>query len=122
VRPFPDVDSGRWQISSGGGVDPAWSPKGGELFYLDISGSTGASTTRALMSVEYHASPGFGPGKPSALFKFPAAAARGFAVGHDGRFLLNLPPESAVGAGERLQIVIVQNWFDELKARVATAK
>jgi len=24
VRPFPDVDSGRWQISNRGGVDPVW--------------------------------------------------------------------------------------------------
>ena len=33
VRPFPDTDSGRWQISSDGGSEPLWSHSGKELFY-----------------------------------------------------------------------------------------
>ena len=32
VRPFPDVESGRWQISNGGGLHPLWGPDGTELF------------------------------------------------------------------------------------------
>ena len=34
VRPFPDVQAGRWQISFGGGVQPAWNPAGHELFFV----------------------------------------------------------------------------------------
>ena len=34
VRPFPDVEGGRWQISTGGGRTPLWSRNGRELFYL----------------------------------------------------------------------------------------
>jgi serine/threonine protein kinase/Tol biopolymer transport system component len=118
VRPFPDVDSGRWQISSGGGLDPQWSPKGGELFYLDVSGSAGSSPAKALMAVDYRATPGFSVGKPTALFKFPAAAGRGFAVGPDGRFLLNLPAASPDETVAREQIVVAQNWFEKLRQRV----
>ena len=33
VTPFPDVDRGRWQISTGGGESPLWAREGGELFY-----------------------------------------------------------------------------------------
>ena len=35
VRPFPDANTGKWQISSGGGGQPKWRPDGKELFYLD---------------------------------------------------------------------------------------
>ena len=38
VRPFPALDSGRWQVSTGGGTRPLWSRDGRELFYLDASG------------------------------------------------------------------------------------
>ena len=34
VRPFPDVDAGRWQVSSDGGWWPLWAPDGRELFYV----------------------------------------------------------------------------------------
>ena len=33
VRPFPDVDAGKWQVSAGSAFDPGWSPDGRELFY-----------------------------------------------------------------------------------------
>jgi Tol biopolymer transport system component len=35
VRPFPDVQTRRWQISSGGGVSPQWSRDGRELWFDD---------------------------------------------------------------------------------------
>jgi eukaryotic-like serine/threonine-protein kinase len=34
IRPFPRVEDGKWQVSSGGGIQPAWAPDGHELFYL----------------------------------------------------------------------------------------
>ena len=33
VRPFPDVNGGKWQVSTSGGSSPRWSPDGGQLFY-----------------------------------------------------------------------------------------
>jgi eukaryotic-like serine/threonine-protein kinase len=33
VRPFPALHAGRWQISSGGGTSPQWSPNGRELWF-----------------------------------------------------------------------------------------
>ena len=38
VQPFPNVDEGRWQISTGGGTQPLWAPDGRELFYLAPGG------------------------------------------------------------------------------------
>ena len=37
VRPFPNVNEGRWQISPEGGTRPAWARDGKELFYLDAN-------------------------------------------------------------------------------------
>jgi serine/threonine-protein kinase len=37
VRPFPNVDGGRWQVSTNGGFDPVWSPDGRRLFFLQVS-------------------------------------------------------------------------------------
>ena len=33
VRPFPNINAGRWQISTGGGFAPRWARTGRELFY-----------------------------------------------------------------------------------------
>ena len=35
VRPFPGTDRARWQLSTGGGVAPAWAHSGRELFYVN---------------------------------------------------------------------------------------
>ena len=33
IRPFPNVNDGRWQVSNGFGIGPIWSQDGRELFY-----------------------------------------------------------------------------------------
>ncbi len=38
VRPFPDVGSGLWLISTGGGREPVWSADGSELFFRNGRG------------------------------------------------------------------------------------
>ncbi len=35
LRPFPDVDAGKWQVSTNGGVAPLWARSGRELFFVD---------------------------------------------------------------------------------------
>jgi Tol biopolymer transport system component len=37
VRPFPDVNSGHWQVSTIGGTRPLWARNGQELFYVSPS-------------------------------------------------------------------------------------
>ncbi len=60
VRPFPDVDAGRWQVSTGGGVQAAWARSGRELFYR--SGT-------ALLAVPVQTGTGFVAGTPKTLFE-----------------------------------------------------
>jgi hypothetical protein len=120
VRPFPNVDSGRWQISIGGGSCPAWARNGRELFYLDQAGSlTGvpvqasgttvaAGTPTKILEPRY-----FRPGGEI------GNTARTYDVSRDGRFLMikdnggsrdqNAQPAS---------MVVVVNWLEELKRLV----
>ena len=38
MQPFPNIDDGKWLISTNGnGVNPVWSPDGRELFYATLS-------------------------------------------------------------------------------------
>ena len=39
VRPFPAVDQGRWQVSTGGGRQPLWARNGRELIYVTSDGT-----------------------------------------------------------------------------------
>jgi hypothetical protein len=120
VRPFPDVNKGLWQISPKGGDTPLWSPNGRELLYL--SGD-------AVMSVSVTTEPNFSIiGSPQKLFQGPyACPAKDISDAiccdnsPDGkRFLMiKLPVESKAAAeAPQQKIIIVTNWFEELKQRV----
>jgi serine/threonine-protein kinase len=113
VRPFPEVEHGRWQVSTGGGTQAAWARNGRELFYLDGSNSlttVPVQTTGATFST----------GKPARVFDRAYAIPVGFRtydVSPDGRrFLMIKDDQSAAAAG----IVVVLNWQEELKRLVPT--
>jgi serine/threonine-protein kinase len=113
VRPFPEVDKGKWQVSTGGGSDPLWSHDGRELFYR---------TSDSVIAVDVQTEPTFKAGKPKPLFR----GANFFGGGHawdlspDGKRFLMLKEEvsTASAAGGPRKINIVLNWFEELKQRV----
>jgi serine/threonine-protein kinase len=116
VRPFPDVDAGRWQVSSGGGQEPDWSRDGQTLFYF---GPT------SLMEAAIGDGPAFTFATPKATLDHagyvgPGVPPRVYAVSSDGeRLLLWKIPADAPG-GLRFRIVVVTNWVEELKRRVPT--
>ena len=115
VRPFPNVQGGRWQVSNGGGTRPLWARSGGELFYLVPPGR--------VMSVPIKSGASFSAGNPEVVVDGPYVApnsARTYDVSPNGeRFLMikdaansdktSAPPPS---------IIVVQGWFEELKRRV----
>jgi serine/threonine-protein kinase len=113
VRPWPDVNAGRWQVSTGGGTRPLWSRDGRELFYYWQS---------AVMSVPLRAGATFSAGTPAVVIKGDYIApltGRQYDVTPDGkRFLLIKNAASDGGTEARNQIVVVQNWFEELKRQV----
>jgi serine/threonine-protein kinase len=113
VRPFPKVEGGRWQISTGGGSRPAWSAAGRELFFLQ---------GLAMMAVAVQTAPTFSAGNPSKLFDgqwFLPGLARPYDVSRDGqRFLMIKDATNGGPSGASPTITVVLNWFEELKARV----
>ncbi len=116
VRPFPNANDGKWQVSAGGGLNPRWSRNGREIFYI---------TTDGLMSVaEVSTQAGFRVGQRSGLFDVDE---RGLAYGSnytswdvspDGQrfvFVQFAGMESAALS----QLVVIENFFRELEARLA---
>ncbi|MGH6692691.1 MAG: TolB family protein, partial [Gammaproteobacteria bacterium] len=117
VRPFPEIDRGRWQVSTSGGRMPVWARSGKELFYLEPSG--------ALMSVPIESGRTFRAGNPAKLveggYVAPLLEAyRTYDVSADSqRFLMIKEAEIDKTATTR-EIVIVQHWLEELKRLVPT--
>jgi len=118
VRPFPAMDSGKWQISSEGGSDPLWSRSGRELFFLSAANRMVAVPVQAESST---ARGSFAFGKPQPLFDASSytlgPAYRPFDISADGKRFLMLKPVGSGGAA-RPSIVVVSHWFDEVKARM----
>ena len=116
VQPYPGP-GGKWQISTGGGTEPAWNPNGRELFYR--SGDK-------MMAVDVATQPSFAAGKPRTLFEGryqPASVLiDNYDVSPDGQRFLMLKPSEQTSSSSLTQIVVVQNWFEELKRRVPTGK
>jgi serine/threonine-protein kinase len=115
VRPFPDVNSGHWQVSADGGTRPLWTPNGRELIYV--------SPTGALMSVGTTSGSSWAVTKRVVVVKegyitTPAIdVGRTYDVADDGRFLMvkgGGTDQTAAPAG----ITVVQNWGEELKRLV----
>ena len=116
VRPFPDVNASRRQVSTDGGTRPLWSRDGRELFYYLEPGT--------ILAVPVEPGADFAPGRPEVVvqgdYAFPFNAGRHYDVSPDGsRFLLL----SDVGAREgeepvAARIDVVLNWDQELLERV----
>jgi serine/threonine-protein kinase len=115
VRPFPDIDGGKWQISAGGGTQPHWAPSGRELFYR---------APENLMVAQIETEPNFSRGSLKSLFNranyfLPNSDAREYDIAPDGRrFLMLKRVETEDNVSP--SVTIVQNWFEELKQRVPT--
>jgi serine/threonine-protein kinase len=118
VRPFPNVDSGHWQISNSGGSRPLWARNGRELFYVNgenrlmaVPVQTGGQT--------------FSRGNPTKLFDTPiftSSPARTYDISPDGQRFLMIKDKSATEPSTPAldNMVVVLNWVEELKARTGT--
>jgi len=111
VRPFPNVDAARTQVSTAGGSEPRWSRDGRELFYVALDGTvmradvSPGATWQSLSPT---------PVVDGRILGNVSVSLRTFDVSLDGqRFLMikNAPGiDSSVSSP---QIVVVQNWLQE---------
>ncbi len=113
VRPFPNVDVGKWAISNGGGEQPLWAKRGGTLFYRGKGG--------AIVSVTIETTGGgLRAGQPMKILDAYFTGAGAF-IGRtydvspdDSRFLMVKEAEGTALPS----IVVVQNWRQELENKL----
>jgi eukaryotic-like serine/threonine-protein kinase len=113
VRPYPDMSTARWQVSAGGGAQPAWTRGGKELIYVNPESH--------LMAVPVDiAAAAFRAGTPDRVATTAYAPInwpwRTYDVSPDGqRFLILKDRAGSSGKIGTSNFVVVQNWFEELK-------
>jgi serine/threonine-protein kinase len=116
VERYPELGS-RQRISSGGGSIPLWSRDGRELFFASLDG-------RQMLAVPVQSGTALVAGRPQVLFEFAmlptAGGSRPYDITPDGRFLIIGSGQANVDGGSGSNLIVVQNWFEELKRLVPT--
>ncbi len=115
VRPFPDVSAGKWTVSLGGGSEPIWSHSGKELFYIDDHQNMVAARVRSTGSTAFEVT------ERKVLFSTAPFMLTVNYSSHDvtpddQRFLM--VRRAGVTDSVRTAIVLTENWFEELRARM----
>ena len=114
VRPFPTTGGGRSQVSNGGGSQPRWSLDGRELYFLDASSH--------LIAAQVARGAVFSTTSSRSLFDASGFVLDAFHQSYDvtqhGRFIFTRPRRLAADS-KAPQIVRVDNWFRDVRARLA---
>jgi len=114
VRPFPDANAGKWQVSSGGGINPVWARSGRELFYVDGK--------NRMVAAEVTTDGGFHVTGHHTLFSlndrnlYAAANYACYDVSPDGKRFVMLQV-GGNGSGSH-HLVVVENFFTELRRKM----
>ena len=116
VERYPELGD-RLPISMGGGRLPVWSRDGRELSFMSLD-------NRQMLVVPMQTGKTLVAGRPQVLFDFPFVPIQGgsrpYDVAPDGRFLIIRSGEADAAAAAAPQIILVQNWFEELKRLLPT--
>ena len=114
VRPFPDVGSGKWPVSRGGGFAPLWAHSGREIFYL--------TPDDQIMTATVEVGESFRVADRQPLFSIP----QGFVMSdlrvpydvtpNDHEFIMvrNVGSEEV----EEPPVILVEKWLVEVRDRV----
>ena len=117
VERYPELGS-RQQISTSGGTRPVWSRNGRELFFS-------GPDSRQILAVAVQSGTTLVAGRPQVLFEFAmlpvAGSNRPWDLAPDGRFVIIGSAQADAGASAPApSLILVQNWFEELKRLVPT--
>jgi len=104
----------RRKLSTHGGIEPMWHPKGGELFFF--KGKTAFSAPVKTV-------PELATSAPRVLFEtsdlITSSRYRNADISRDGSRFVTITP---LDEPKELQIIVVLNWFEELKRLVPSGK
>jgi serine/threonine-protein kinase len=121
VRSFPNIEDQYVKVSTAGGIQPVWSPRNDELFYVE------PGSPSRLMSVSVNTGSGLAVSRPRPLLEWPyfqAGLGRTYDVSRpDGeRFLaVTSAGEARSAAPQEARVEIVLDWFDVLDRRVLSS-
>ena len=116
IRAFPDK-GGKWQVSSDGGVYPVWSKNGRELFFR-------SPDDRIMVAAYTVKNDSIVAEKPRVwsekqLEHFGIVGFGSYDLAPDGKRVAALmPAEEAASQREQSQVVVLLNFFDELRRKV----
>ena len=118
VRPFPNVDTGRWQISTRGGNSPTWTRDGREIFFSDENDNMVVARVDGSGAA-------FAAESPQILFATPEDFDLGdlgvpFDVSPDGQRLMmaRVVRDETMAASGLPDFVLVNNFGQLLRERV----
>ena len=123
MQPFPASPGVKHQITQNNVVMPLWSRDGTELFYRRNSNTGQAILNRVGIATEPSLS--FTEERRVPIDDFIVTTFyRSYDIAPDGeRFVMVLPAaESQSDEAPRAEIIIVPNWFEELKRLLPTDK
>jgi hypothetical protein len=109
VTSFPNT-SGKWQVSTNGGIMPRWRADGKEIYFISPDREMMAAAVRASGAL-------FETDTPVALFQTRMASGgaasdkHGYDVSKDGRFLINDADEAAAIP----TVTLILNWRPKTK-------
>jgi hypothetical protein len=115
VRPVPQVDRARWQVSPAGGTSPVWAQSGKELFYVSKGDSMVAAGVRSVPEFQVTGQHTLFGTKPFAFL--PWHQSFSLRPGDRSFVMLLRSPESSGPEAKRL--VVVLNWITDVQARLA---
>jgi serine/threonine-protein kinase len=118
VRPFPNIEDGKWQVANVLSWAPHWRADGKELLYRTTLSTFGSVDIESEDPFRADTPASFGGEVP---FSFNLAGAPSFGITPDGqRFLVMRNAVVSETAESRTSIAVVNNWFEELNRLAPT--
>ena len=127
IRPYPEIETGKWQASVGGGNSPLWSSSGSELFYnqggeqFSVSYSEGEFSSEGVPTyIEFD--------RPVRIAQAPILAGvtinPPWAYSSQRDEFIGITNGSIPGAddslesllAEQVSLVVIEEWFAELNS------
>jgi len=115
VTTYPGL-KGKWQVSTESGREPVWAPDGKTIYYRNGT---------SLVSTSVQTEGGFSAEQAQVLFDdvyMTEPLRRNYDIHPDGKRFLMIKKVEEEEEVPITELIVVENWFEELKRRVPTGK